>query len=68
MFEELIGKKVKCVWKDGDVSKSISGEALEVNKLFITIQGSFNKPMRININSIITLNEYDNLSQKKNDK
>ena len=60
MFEELIGKVVKCVWRDGDISKSIIGEVITVEKMFIKVQGKFNKPMTVNINSIITLNEYDN--------
>jgi len=63
MFEELIGKNVKCVWMDNGLSKAITGLMIKVNdpdfnKLFIRIKGEAdNIPLNISINSIVTFKE-----------
>ena len=58
MYEELKGKKVKCVWKDGDDSKAVYGIVEDTDELSIKIiTDKTNLPKRIFFNSMITLDE-----------
>jgi len=58
MFEELKGKKVKCVWQDGETSKAVTGILTISNKTFLTIIGDEDKkPINIFVNSLVTLKE-----------
>jgi hypothetical protein len=56
MFESLISKQVKCVFKDGTSDKGISGIFKKIEGNFILIYTK-DRDMYVNINSIISLSE-----------
>ena len=61
MFEELINKKIKCVWKDGDNSKGIYGIVENIDKLFISIRGEQDYSLiHISIKDVIMIKEVKN--------
>ena len=58
MFEELINKKIKCVWNDGDTSKAVYGVVESVDESFLKIRtDKDNSLIHISIQSIITIKE-----------
>ena len=60
MLEELIDKKIKCVWKDGDDSKAVYGIVESVDEGFLKIRtDKDNSLIHISIQSIVTIKEVD---------
>ena len=58
LFEELIDKKVKCVWNDGDVPKAVSGKIIKIDENFISVLAEKNNNLlHISIKSIISIKE-----------
>jgi len=56
MYEDLIDKKIKCVWKDGDTSKAVYGFVKAIDDIFLTmLTDKDNSILRIAINTIITI-------------
>lgn len=60
MYEELIRKKIKCVWKDGDNSKAVYGVVKSIDDIFLTLlTDKDNSLLHIAIQTIITIKEVD---------
>ena len=58
MYEELINKKVKCVWKDGNDSKAVYGIVENVfDDSIKLITEKENKPKYIFLSSMISIDE-----------
>ena len=57
MFEEFVNLKTKCVFKDNDKSKAVSGILKKIENNFILIESEDGNKFSININSIISLKE-----------
>ena len=58
MYEELINKKVKCVWKDGNDSKAVYGIVEKITDDSIKIiTDKLNAPKWIFFNSMISIDE-----------
>jgi len=60
MYEDLISKKIKCVWKDGDNSKAVYGLVEAIDDLFLTMRtDKDNALLRIAMNAIIAIKEVE---------
>ena len=56
MFESLIDKEIKCVFKDSNQDKAIIGKLIEISDKFLKII-SRDKEVYVSIDSVISLFE-----------
>lgn len=60
MYEDLISKKIKCVWNDGDTSKAVYGIVKNTDILFLTLlTEKDNSLIHISLKSIVSIKEVE---------
>jgi hypothetical protein len=60
MYEELINKKIKCVWNDDNTSKAVYGIVKKTDDLFLTLlTDKDNSNLHISFKNIISMKEVD---------